>query len=308
MTASLNHPGIAAVHDYGETASVPDGPKDTAYLVMELVEGEPLAAIIAAAAARPPTGRWTCWSRPGNALQAAHERGLRAPRRQAGQHPGDARPGKVKITDFGIAKAADAAPVTRSGMVMGTAHYIAPEQALGHEAEPAQRRVLARRVRLRVPRRAPPVPVGERGDRRDDAHPRHAAAAAAGRAAGRARVDRGDAGEGPAAALPQRRRVRRGGRRGAGRPPAADAVRTRDALVRCRSRRCTRTTHPGSRSGMPAGHADGTDRVPPDTGTFRHSAATACAAGAQPDRPVGYGRCPGGRAACVLGVVIAVDG
>ena len=43
----------------------------------------------------------------------------------------------VKLTDFGIAKAADAAPVTRSGMVMGTAHYIAPEQALGHEAEPA---------------------------------------------------------------------------------------------------------------------------------------------------------------------------
>jgi serine/threonine protein kinase len=43
----------------------------------------------------------------------------------------------VKITDFGVAKAADAAPVTRSGMVMGTAHYIAPEQALGHPAEPA---------------------------------------------------------------------------------------------------------------------------------------------------------------------------
>src|SRR5262249_2050595 len=43
----------------------------------------------------------------------------------------------VKLTDFGIAKAADAAPVTRKGMVMGTAHYIAPEQALGHHAAPA---------------------------------------------------------------------------------------------------------------------------------------------------------------------------
>jgi serine/threonine-protein kinase len=135
MTASLNHPGIAAVHDYGETASIPDGPEDTAYLVMELVEGEPLAAIIS-------RGRMTIdrtldvLQQAGIALQAAHERGLV----HRDVKPGNilvTPAGKVKITDFGIAKAADAAPVTRSGMVMGTAHYIAPEQALGHEAEPA---------------------------------------------------------------------------------------------------------------------------------------------------------------------------
>ncbi|MEU0880049.1 serine/threonine-protein kinase [Lentzea sp. NPDC005914] len=135
MTASLNHPGIASVHDYGETASVTDGPEDTAYLVMELVEGEPLATVIS-------RGRLTAevtldlLEQTGNALQAAHERGLV----HRDVKPGNIMvtpSGKVKITDFGIAKAVDAAPVTRSGMVMGTAHYIAPEQALGGEAEPA---------------------------------------------------------------------------------------------------------------------------------------------------------------------------
>jgi serine/threonine-protein kinase len=139
-TASLNHPGIAGVHDYGETASIPDGPQDTAYLVMELVDGEPLAAVIARQHRLSPEFTLDILEQAGNALQAAHERGyvhrdvkpgnIMVATDQAGKHV-------MKLTDFGIAKAADAAPVTRSGIVMGTAHYIAPEQALGQEAEPA---------------------------------------------------------------------------------------------------------------------------------------------------------------------------
>jgi eukaryotic-like serine/threonine-protein kinase len=135
-TASLNHPGIAAVHDYGETAGVVDGPKDTAYLVMELVEGEPLAAILARERRINAERTLEFLEQAGTALQAAHERGYV----HRDVKPGNiliTPTGQVKLTDFGIAKAADAAPVTRSGMVMGTAHYIAPEQALGHEAEPA---------------------------------------------------------------------------------------------------------------------------------------------------------------------------
>ncbi|GAA5105848.1 serine/threonine-protein kinase [Haloechinothrix salitolerans] len=143
-TASLNHPGIAAVHDYGEAASgVPgtDGAEDNlAYLVMELVDGEPLATLLARAGRMTADRLLPILEQAGRALNAAHERGL--------VHR-DIKPGNilvvrggdgtdtVKLTDFGIAKAADAAPVTRNGMVMGTAHYIAPEQATGKDASPA---------------------------------------------------------------------------------------------------------------------------------------------------------------------------
>ncbi|EID54261.1 serine/threonine-protein kinase [Saccharomonospora xinjiangensis] len=132
-TASLNHHGIAAVHDYGETEA---GEASIAYLVMELVQGEPLAAILAREGRLSPERTLDILEQAARALQAAHERGLV----HRDVKPGNilvTPTGMVKLTDFGIAKAADAAPVTRSGMVMGTAHYIAPEQALGHDAEPA---------------------------------------------------------------------------------------------------------------------------------------------------------------------------
>ncbi|MEC3974538.1 serine/threonine-protein kinase [Amycolatopsis sp. H20-H5] len=133
MTASLNHPGIAAVHDYGETVA---NELSIAYLVMELVEGDPLAGILAREGRLSAERTLDILEQAGRGLQAAHERGLV----HRDVKPGNilvTPAGQVKITDFGIAKAADAAPVTRSGMVMGTAHYIAPEQALGHNAEPA---------------------------------------------------------------------------------------------------------------------------------------------------------------------------
>ncbi len=146
MTASLNHPGIAAVYDYGETTAVRSGTGSdvggarmnppTAFLVMELVAGEPLSATLLRHPRLSVDRTLDILGQAGDALQAAHERGF--------VHR-DIKPanilitptGTVKLTDFGIAKARDAAPVTRQGMVMGTAHYIAPEQAAGHESGPA---------------------------------------------------------------------------------------------------------------------------------------------------------------------------
>ena len=103
------------------------------YLVMELVDGEPLNAVISRMGRLPVSNTLDMLEQTGRALQAAHEQGLI----HRDVKPGNiliTPTGQVKITDFGIAKAVDASPVTRTGMVMGTAQYIAPEQALGQDA------------------------------------------------------------------------------------------------------------------------------------------------------------------------------
>jgi serine/threonine-protein kinase len=129
--AMLNHPGIAAVHDYGETDM--DGEGRTAYLVMELVNGEPLNSVIKRTGRLSLRHALDMLEQTGRALQVAHAAGLV----HRDVKPGNiliTPTGQVKLTDFGIAKAVDAAPVTQTGMVMGTAQYIAPEQALGQDA------------------------------------------------------------------------------------------------------------------------------------------------------------------------------
>ncbi|WP_026918064.1 serine/threonine-protein kinase [Gordonia shandongensis] len=134
-TARLNDPGIANVFDYGETSDG-NGGDPLAYLVMELVDGEPLNSVITRMGQLSLAHTLDMLEQTGRALQAAHTAGLV----HRDVKPGNiliTPAGQVKITDFGIAKAVDAAPVTQTGMVMGTAQYISPEQAMGGEATAA---------------------------------------------------------------------------------------------------------------------------------------------------------------------------
>lgn len=133
-TAQLNHPGIAGIYDYGETYDPQGG--ETAYLVMELVQGEPLNAVLNRLGRLSVVQGLDLLEQTGRALQVAHAVGVV----HRDVKPGNilvTPTGQVKITDFGIAKAVDASPVTKTGMVMGTAQYIAPEQAVGEDATAA---------------------------------------------------------------------------------------------------------------------------------------------------------------------------
>ncbi len=132
--ASLSHPGIARVYDYGESSEF-----GGAYLIMELVNGEPLSAILARAGRLSADATLDIVSQAARALDAAHQAGIV----HRDIKPGNllvAAGGTTKITDFGIATAvaaAQASHLTETGMVMGTAMYVSPEQATGAPVDAA---------------------------------------------------------------------------------------------------------------------------------------------------------------------------
>ena len=125
--AKLTHPGIVATYDTGDD----DG---TAYIVMELVEGKTLRRLIDERGQLPVRDAVDISSQVADALEHAHRQGL--------VHR-DIKPanvlvqpdGRVKVTDFGIAKAAGGDDLTRTGTVVGTARYLAPEQVNGHPVD-----------------------------------------------------------------------------------------------------------------------------------------------------------------------------
>ncbi|WP_040167933.1 protein kinase domain-containing protein [Microbacterium gorillae] len=127
--ALVNHEGIASVYDYGEE-------NGSAFLVMELVPGEALSTILEREGALSADRTLDIVAQTASALQAAHAAGLV----HRDIKPGNlliTPDGRVKITDFGIARIADQVPLTATGQVMGTVQYLSPEQASGHPASPA---------------------------------------------------------------------------------------------------------------------------------------------------------------------------
>jgi len=126
--ALVNHEGIANVFDYGEE-------EGSAYLVMELVPGEALSAILERERVLSTDRVLDIVAQTSSALSAAHAAGLV----HRDIKPGNlliTPDGRVKITDFGIARIADQVPLTATGQVMGTVQYLSPEQASGRSASP----------------------------------------------------------------------------------------------------------------------------------------------------------------------------
>jgi serine/threonine protein kinase len=140
VLASLNHPNIATIHGLEESGT-------TRALVMELVEGTTLAERIAQGAL-PLEEALQIARQMADALEAAHEKGII----HRDLKPANVKitpDGKVKVLDFGLAKALDESPAqqdtstsptltmgaTKAGVILGTATYMSPEQARGRQAD-----------------------------------------------------------------------------------------------------------------------------------------------------------------------------
>ncbi len=130
FAASLGaHPNIVAIYDIGQDDSLH-------YIVMELVEGRDLKEIIRERAPLEVAEAFSVARQVASALAFAHQRGL-VHRDVKPQNIMVTDAGNAKVTDFGIARSLSASQLTRTGMVIGTAHYFAPEQAQGKPASPS---------------------------------------------------------------------------------------------------------------------------------------------------------------------------
>jgi tRNA A-37 threonylcarbamoyl transferase component Bud32 len=126
VSARLNHPNVITIYDVGEDPSV--GP----FIAMEFVDGASLADLVRAGSFHGPEDRLRSLIAAALALEAAHAEGIV----HRDIKPGNVmvgRDGRVKLMDFGVARAEDAATITATDSVIGTPAYLAPEQLRGAE-------------------------------------------------------------------------------------------------------------------------------------------------------------------------------
>lgn len=130
IMASIGHPGVVGVYDYGES------PEGTMFLVMAFVEGRPLGERIIREGALPVADTMAIVAQAADALHAAHSNGI--------IHR-DVKPnnllvsdnGAVTLVDFGVARSSNVTSVTKVNAVIGTALYMSPEQASGKPISPS---------------------------------------------------------------------------------------------------------------------------------------------------------------------------
>ncbi|WP_115685545.1 protein kinase domain-containing protein [Corynebacterium senegalense] len=124
----INSPNVVATYDYREVDT--GAGYSMCFIVMEYIRGESLADLIAREGKLDEALALDVLEQAAHGLAVIHRMGLV----HRDIKPGNlmiTQNGRVKITDFGIAKAAAAVPLTRTGMVVGTAQYVSPEQAQG---------------------------------------------------------------------------------------------------------------------------------------------------------------------------------
>jgi eukaryotic-like serine/threonine-protein kinase len=125
--AALNHPNIVSIYDRGEA-------EDTYYIAMEFLDGRTLKELIVGRGAAPINVAVEYARQILSALRFAHRHGIVHRDIKPHNVMVDAE-GRVKVTDFGIARAGTS-QMTETGSIVGTAQYLSPEQARGGEIDP----------------------------------------------------------------------------------------------------------------------------------------------------------------------------
>jgi serine/threonine-protein kinase len=131
--ASVDNPHVVDVYDVGSAAT--DDGERLSYISMELLSGRSLDEVMAAGPlSAAEVG--VLLAQVGEALASAHERGVVHRDIKPANLMRDSA-GRITVLDFGIARAADAAALTATGHLIGTARYISPEQVAGEPATAA---------------------------------------------------------------------------------------------------------------------------------------------------------------------------